>query len=183
MQQRTTQLARLAMLLALTLSVQMLGLPPIVTGPMVNLFLILTVLSVNTKAAVILGMITPLVALWRGELPVLFDPVIPFVLAIVIITGNIVLSLVFGNTVKCGPKPGWDAGHWLRQILSAILASGAKYLVMALGITTILPALDINLPEKLIFVLTTSQLITALEGSIAAILLYRFFQRIHLIKN
>ena len=183
MQHRSRQLARLAMLLALTLSVQMLGLPPIITGPMVNMFLILTVLSVSTKAAVILGLITPLIALWRGELPVLFDPIIPFALAIVIISGNTVLSLIFGNAVKCCLKAGRDANHWLRQIVSAILASGGKYLVMALGITTILPALDINLPEKLIFVLTTSQLITALEGSIAAILLYRFFQRIHLIKN
>ena len=177
------QLARLAMLLALTLSVQMLGLPPIVTGPMVNMFLILTVLSIHAKAALLLGMITPLVALWRGELPVLFDPVIPFVLAIIITVGNMVLSLVFDNAIKCCLKPDHDTDHWLHQIVSAILASSAKYLVMVLGITTILPALNINLPEKLIFVLTTSQLITALEGSIAAILLYRFFQRIHLIKK
>ena len=56
-------LTRTAILLAITLAFQMLGFPQMVTGPAVNAMLLLSGTYVGGIGAVIIGMLTPLIAL------------------------------------------------------------------------------------------------------------------------
>lgn len=62
-------LARVALLLGITLAIQGLRLPTPVTGPLVNLMLILSTALVGAAGGVVIGLLTPWAALFLGILP------------------------------------------------------------------------------------------------------------------
>ena len=69
MKPSTRSLTRFVFLTALTLSIEMMGLPQPFTGPLINMMLIITSLIINPGAGVILGLFTPILAALRGQLP------------------------------------------------------------------------------------------------------------------
>ena len=73
-------LARTAILLALTLAFQMIGLPQPVTGPAVNAMLLISGTYVGALGGIIIGLLTPLIAFARGILPPPLAPMIPFIM-------------------------------------------------------------------------------------------------------
>ena len=83
-------LVRTALLFALTLVIQMLGLPQFFTGPLVNAFLLLAALLNGIWSGVIIGLFTPWIAFARGILAPPLGPMIPFIMA-----GNAILVIVF----------------------------------------------------------------------------------------
>ena len=82
--------SRTAVIFALTLVIQMLGLPQLITGPLVNAFLLLATMFVGVSSGIIIGLFTPWVAFSRGILPAPLGPMIPFIML-----GNATFVIVF----------------------------------------------------------------------------------------
>lgn len=87
---KTIFISRLALLVSLSLAIQVAGLPQPITGPLINMLLFLTAAMLGWIAGVILGCLTPLAALIRGQLPAVLAPLVPF-----IATANAILVLVY----------------------------------------------------------------------------------------
>ncbi|NLA04181.1 MAG: ECF transporter S component, partial [Firmicutes bacterium] len=118
------QLTRLALLLALTLSVQSLRLPTPVTGPLVNLMLILSTAVIGTAGGVSIGLLTPWAALLLGIIAPVLAPAIPFIML-----GNAVYCFCYGalaGKIKGGPWIGIILGAALKF---TIIAGAARYLL------------------------------------------------------
>lgn len=145
----TKDLTRTAMLLALTLAIQAGQLPPVFTGPLVNFMLVLAVLLAGTKGGVLIGTITPAVALLVGILPAPMAPAVPFIMA-----GNAVLCLItgaFANTAT------------MRSV-GVVLGSFAKFAVIGGAASFVL-----TLPAPMAQMLVFPQLTNALLGGLFAV--------------
>lgn len=150
----TKFLTRSALILALAIAVQSVRMPQFITGPLVNTLLFLAAGFIGPLSAVLIGTMTPLLAFAFGIMPL--APAIP-----VIILGNVSLGLVFGYLQR-------------NPYLGVAAASFVKYGVMFLGVYYLLPFLaNINLPPKVINMLTTPQLFTALGGGALAIVIFK----------
>ena len=109
-----SNLTKLAILLALTLAFQMLGLPQPFTGPAVNAMLILSTLIMGPFGAALIGMLTPVIAFLRGILAPPLGPAIPF-----IVLGNWAYIFTFAGLRK------------VNQYLALVVAAVLKLLVLA----------------------------------------------------
>jgi len=167
---------RLVILTSLTLAMEMIGLPQPVTGPIVNLMLILTTLILNPIAAVILGTITPTVAVIRGQLPAILMPMVPF-----IILGNALLVLTFGfvRHLLSGSRPPASLPLKSPANWAGLLAgSFAKFLWLYFSVKHILPLLiGKTLPPRLVSMMALPQLITALIGGALALAIYQILRK------
>jgi Ca2+/Na+ antiporter len=140
---------RTAILMALTLAVQMLGMPQYVTGPLVNTMLYVAAVFVGIWGGVAIGLITPVIAFWRGILPPPLGPMIPF-----IALGNAVLVIVYGLVNR----------H--NKYVAIIAASVIKYLMLAVAVRFV-----VAVPPKIAQMMQIPQLITALAGGAIATVL------------
>jgi len=151
----TRWVALTAVLLALTVAVQMLGLPQPVTGPAVNAMLILSGLIAGPLSGIIVGAFTPIIALWRGILAAPLAPMVPF-----IALGNALLVLVFVLLHR-------------RQLYVAIAAAAlVKFLVLSTAVRLI-----VTVPEPVALAMQFPQLATALAGGVVAVIIYRLLDR------
>ncbi len=146
------RLARIALLLSMTLAVQGLRLPAPVTGPLVNLMLILSTALAGTTGGVLIGLCTPWAALFLGILPAPLAPAAPLIMA-----GNAAYCLSFGAFSTrfpgwAGALPGVAAGSVLKFVL---IAGGARFLLV--------------LPPPLVEILLLPQLLNALLGGLVAL--------------
>ncbi len=170
MNPRTARLTRLVLLIAITLTIELIGLPQPLTGPLVNLMLVLTTLISGVSGGIALGAITPLIALIRGQLPPVLAPFVPF-----IISGNALYVLLFGAV--CG-RPTASPLHSWRAWSGVVAGSTAKFLWLLLAARLLMPLLlSRTLPEKLITMMTLPQWITALLGGALALLFYALLLR------
>jgi len=71
-------IVRTAILLALTLVMQLAGFPQPITGPAVNAMLILSTIFAGPLGAIIIGCLTPFLAFLRGIMG--FAPLIPYIM-------------------------------------------------------------------------------------------------------
>lgn len=155
----------------------MIGLPQPVTGPLVNMMLILTSLLLNIMGGTILGCVTPIAAVIRGQLPPFLIPMVPF-----IIIGNALLVTVFGyvsSILKFGklynPNPFYSIANWT----GLITGSFVKFIWLYISATIILPVLlHKELPAEAIALMAAPQFITALIGGIFALLIANMLKRI-----
>ncbi len=147
----TRWITRSAILLALTLAFQMIGLPQPVTGPAVNAMLILSALLAGPASGVIIGCLTPIIAWQRGILPPPLGPMIPF-----IALGNAVLVILFALLRKRHPVLGVAAG------------AVAKFAILAAAVQLV-----VSVPPPIAAAMGFPQLITALAGGAIALLAYR----------
>ncbi len=141
-------LVRTALLFALTLVIQMLGLPQFFTGPLVNAFLLLAALLNGIWSGVIIGLFTPWIAFARGILAPPLGPMIPFIMA-----GNAILVIVF--SLVAGKRE-----NLRREITGIILGSFLKYLLLSQAV-----ALGGASASTVAKAMQTPQLFTALAGS------------------
>ncbi len=145
-------LTRTAVLLAITLAFQMLGFPQMVTGPAVNAMLLISGTYVGIIGAVIIGMLTPLIAFVRGILAPPLAPMIPFIML-----GNAVLVIVY---VAARSKLGKGyAGTAIGLIIGAIV----KFLVLSSAVRFI-----VSVPPPVAKAMQIPQLYTALLGGVVA---------------
>lgn len=134
-------LTRAAVLLALTVCIQSLKLPQVLTGPAVNMMLIVTVVAAGVPGEVLVGGLTPWLAMLFGIVPGQMLPTLPFLMA-----GNALYCQIFG-ALKRHALPGVG------------LASLVKFLVIWGG-----AKLFLELPVPLVQMLFLPQLVNALVG-------------------
>ncbi len=151
----TKWITKAGLLLALTLVIQMLGFPQFVTGPLVNMMLILSAFFVGGLGGSLIGGLTPWIAFTRGILPPPLAPLIPF-----IIVGNIILVLSFYFLQ--------NKNRYLAIITGAIL----KYAILAVGVRFL-----VDVPPKIAKMMQIPQLLTAVTGGLLALFIIKFIRR------
>ncbi len=117
-------------LLGFILALQMLRLPNIVTGVVVNAVFIIIFYRSGLKLAVASGMLSPFGGVMTGHMPVTFYPLIP-----VIILGNVAFILGYGFLEK--------KTIWIRVIFPAFLKA------MLIGIIGLVVIKQLNIGENL----------------------------------
>lgn len=148
---QTNTLTRAALLLGFTITIQALRLPPVITGPLVNLFLAFAAISVGTGPAVLMGLLTPGLALLFGILPAPLYPAVPFIMV-----GNALYCFLMGNYYR----PSWRG--WLILGISSL----AKFTIIGMGAKILLA-----LPASLTAALLWPQLWNAFLGGLGAVIL------------
>ena len=154
-------LAEFAALLGVATLAPMLG-NQAITGPIVNAVLFLSVVFLGPQGAILVGLMPSLIALSIGTLPVILAPMVPF-----IITGNVILILVFSYL---GKKNYW---------LGVISASFLKFIFLAATSSVVIDLLlKKEIAQKVAIMMSWPQLLTALAGGLIAYLFLKSIKRI-----
>jgi len=162
------KLSLTAAFLAMTIVIQFLGLPQFITGPVINAVLAAASILVGFVPAVFLGCVTPAVALFRGQLPAVLAPMVPF-----IALGNSVFILLFGTVISRLHEKGSKTTVFISG-LAVVSAALAKTLVLYGSITVLVPLLfGIDIPPALAYMMATPQFITAVIGGVTALVFIR----------
>lgn len=171
----TQQISRLIFLIALTVIIEMLGLPQPVTGPLVNMMLFITTLVLTPLAGIILGSLTPVIAALRGQLPGFLIPMVPF-----IIVGNAILVLVFSGIRRLLQRVENKSNIILSLPVWLGILGGSflKFVWLFYSATLLLPLLIRKpLPETVIAMMAMPQFITALIGGLLAVVILNLLKR------
>ena len=157
-QVNVNSIARFAGLASIAVFLPYLVPVQIITGPIVNAVLILTLLMFGTRHAVIVATIPSLMALSGGLLPVVLAPIVPFIML-----GNMILILCVDwcyNNFKDKVK-----GYWVGVIVGA----GLKFSFLFLSVNIISGLLiQQELAVKVAQMMSWSQLYTAVIGGAIA---------------
>jgi len=157
-----------AIFIALLVVMQMATSPlgnTLVTGSIVNMLLIVSVMSCGLGSGLTVAVVSPFVAKLFGIGPLWV--IIPF-----IAVGNIVLVLLwhFIAKRKIGGKP------IISYVIALATAAITKFLVLYISIVQIAIPMFLGLPEKqaamISNIFSVSQLITATIGGILAIIIF-----------
>ncbi len=159
-------ITRTALLVALLVATQALtsslGMQ-LLTGSLVNLILVISVMAAGLSSGIAVALISPLAAKLLGIGPLW--SLIPFIMlgnCTLVILWHIVGARLFKDSI-------------IGYISALAAASVGKYLVLYLGIVRIMIPMFLNLPEKQATVISATfsvtQLITALIGGALAILI------------
>jgi len=161
-------ITRTAILIALTVVLQFItiqlaaGLGPgaqFVTGSVVNLMLIISVMTCGLSTGLTVALFTPIMPTILGFGPVW--PVVPFISA-----GNMALCAVWhfiGNRTI--------VNQFVSYVIATIAGAVAKFLVLYLGVVQLAMRFIPGLPQPLAFMFSYPQLITASIGGVCAIIL------------
>jgi len=159
-------ITRTALFIALLIVLQAATAPlgnVLITGTVVNLLLIISVMTCGLASGLTVAVISPILAKFFGIGP--FWVLIPFIAA-----GNIVLILLWHFIGSRTANRKYAA-----YITALISAAAAKFFVLYFGIVRIAIPLLLGLPEKQAAVISQmfsfTQLITALAGGIIAVLI------------
>ena len=135
----------------------------LLTGSIVNLLLIISVMTCGLASGLTVAVISPIIAKFLGIGP--FWSFIPFIIA-----GNITLAALWhfiGNRQHTSRK-------FTAYIAALLCSSVAKFLVLYVGVVQIVIPLFLNLPAPQASVLSNmfsvAQLFTALIGGVVAII-------------
>lgn len=161
-------IALMGLLLALTLMIQMMGLPQPVTGPAVNAILYLSAGLLGWRQAAVIGLLTPLAALLRGQLPPVLAPMLPFIMA-----GNAILVLSYAGVIRF-LSLGTER---LRMILALAYSAVIKWLWLWMAASWALPVvLGKSLPPAALAAMALPQLLTALAGGAVAFMAFKILK-------
>lgn len=164
---RILWITQTAVLIALLIVLQAASMPlnnSLVTGSIVNLLLIISVMTCGLPAGLCVAVVSPVLARFFGIGPLW--SLIPFIAA-----GNVVLVVLWyfiGNRGMGGKK-------YKARLAALFIAAFAKFLVLYVGIVRIAIPLFLELSEKQAAVISNMfsipQLVTALTGGGFAFLL------------
>jgi hypothetical protein len=169
MHARTQIIARIGLLLGLTLSFQAAGLPQWATGPVVNALLFLAAGLFGSATAAALGCLTPLAGLIGGQLPSVLWPVAPCIAA-----ANVLMVFVFA-ALRRRNAPSAAMGLTLAAV---VFASTLKAAWLWIAVRALIPALIGHaLPSPFVEAFVFPQWFTALAGGIAAAMLLPVLSR------
>ncbi|NPV27460.1 MAG: ECF transporter S component [Firmicutes bacterium] len=157
MSSNVQQITRTGVLLAIALTVQLMHLPTYFTGPAINAVLILAGIFVGITGGVLIGCITPGVALMMGIIPPVVAPLVP-----VIMLANATLVVVFKLLSQTN------------QYVALTAAALAKYTIFFLAINYLLQYFNIKLPPPALLAFQLPQLYTALAGGLIAVIVARY---------
>jgi len=168
----TKKLAVTALMLALCIVSQFFkNLSVYITGPIINLILLITLLYAGRGCAFVLSVITPITAFMITGSPIM--AAMPVVM-VGVMAGNAIYVWVFDIAQQL----------WKKMYVSAVVASVAKGALMGVSISLlILPLLgpSSGLPEKALSVARTTfsvtQLVTALIGGVVACIIWPMIKK------
>ncbi len=168
------QVATAAILLAICIASQFLkNLSVYITGPIVNLCLILAVMMIGLPWGIILAVITPVTAFFIASSPVI--AAIPWLMLPLIMLGNAVLVVMVHFLFKpavADPKPLLS----VRSILMAVLSCAAKACVMWLTISLwVLPTFIPQAAPKIVDKIPVFQSMFSLVQLITALIAFVYF--------
>ena len=170
--QKSRLLALSALFLALTLVIQLSGLPMPVMGPLVNGILLLSSVILGLLPALLLGTLTPVIALIRGYLPPFLAVLIPF-----IVVANGILVTTFTLISKVIPNPS-DRIFSIQMIASISLAAVLKTAFLFVSIRVLVPVwFGMAIPDQIALMMTTPQFLTAMAGGLIALFGIRLFSK------
>lgn len=141
-------LIKLIVILSLSLLTQVLGLSYF-ASILLNMFLFASAVLVGTVGGVLIGTLTPVIAISIGLLPDGLMPLLPFVIG-----GNIALVVIYNYLGQKGKLLSMGIASFIRF---TILSSGVRYLS--------------NLSEEVSNMMQVAQLATALAGGLLSLLL------------
>lgn len=153
-EKKSLTLVRTALLFSIALVIQMIRMPPFITGPLMNYILILTTALLGLKSGITIGLLTPLGALLFGIIPPVLAPAIPFIMI-----GNAIYCLSFSLL-----------SSFSHSYVGLFLGSLFKYAIIA-GSANLL----LSLPQSVVLALGAPQLFTALVGGVGALLTRNYF--------
>ncbi len=154
----TKKLVQTALFLAITLIFQ-IGLGPFsqpLVGPAVNMMLIISTLLIGPIYAVIIGSLTPIIALAVGVIK------LPILIPIIIISNALIVS-IFGIARK---------QQLVNKVGFLVLGAVAKFTFLALSARYILKFFLPKVPPQIIVAFTWPQLTNALIGGVLALIVY-----------
>lgn len=159
-------ITRTALLLSLLIVLQAATIPlgnNIITGSIVNLMLIISVMTGGLASGITIAVISPVLPTLLGFGPIW--PLVPFIAA-----GNVVLVLlwhVLGNRNI--------SGKYVSYIIAAVAAAIMKFAVLYFCVVRLAVPVILNLPAQqakmISYLFSYPQLITATTGGICAIIL------------
>ncbi len=148
MHSRLRKIVFLSLLLSIIIVFQLIHLPVIIRGIIVNAALLMAGLSAGLSGAVLLCILSPITAYITGSVPPPFIPVLP-----AIAVGNIVYSVIYIKTDR----------FYMRVLFSAVFKAG----VITAGAYIASAVLGLNIPVKLLGPgVFLSQTFTALIGAV-----------------
>jgi len=133
-----------------------------ITGPIVNATLFIAVIFLGTQNAILIGLLPSVIALSVGLLPLPLAPMIPF-----IVTGNAILSIVFGYFK--------EKNYWLGVVVGSLLKFLFLFFSSSIVINLILKK---EIAQKVTVMMSWPQFLTALSGGIVAFLALKIIKRI-----
>lgn len=145
-------LTRTAILLAIALAIQALRLPSQITGVAINAILFSAAMLVHPVTGIIIGLVTPWIAVVTGIMPLAF--MAPFIMG-----ANALLVLVF-----------WV--FWKKsQFVGVVSGALAKYGFFILTTNILVGLIGKRLPPAALVVFGLQQLFTALAGGLLALVI------------
>ena len=147
-------ITRTAILAALTIVFQMIGLPQMVTGPIVNMLLLTATVMVGAASGAVVGLITPFIALQMGILKPVMAPMMPW-----ISISNVLLCITFAVVLGLISRKE----NVVTKIIACIPAAFVKFFVLSAVVRWI-----VDLPAPAAAMMQGTQLVTALIGGVAA---------------
>jgi len=153
------RVTRTAILIALTVAFQSLGLQQMITGPVVNMFLYLAVMTVGIWGGAVTGLVTPVAELWVK--PAMAPMVLPIMIS------NAALAVLFG--LVSGIR-----GHRSTtfRMTGVLIASLVKFLILSTTVKYL-----VQVPALLAKMMQGTQLATALIGGALALVLAEILSR------
>jgi len=158
-------LTRTGLLLSCLIVVQLLPFPAplkqFITGPLVNMVLLIAVISTDFLSGIIIAILSPVLALLMGTHSALGTllPVVPFIML-----GNIVY-VTFFHVFRGKNK------QLFSQSIGLVLGSVVKFLILLIAVTYL-----VKVPSPIAKAMGVVQLYTALGGGILAILIGKILE-------
>lgn len=133
-----------------------------ITGPIVNAVLFISVVFLGVQNALLIGLIPSVIALSAGLLPAVMAPMIPFIML-----SNAILIIVF-NYLK-------DRNYWLGMISAGVLKFAFLFSTSSIVVNLLLKK---EIAAKVVAMMSWPQLITALIGGIIAYIFLRSLKQV-----
>ena len=138
------------------------GMPQMITGVIVNMILIICTEKCGVERAIMLGLITPIVASFSAVLPIALLVMVPF-----IVISNAIYVSVYNALMQKGRFIAVCAGAFLKAVFLYMMVSITMARPVTLLVGGRLQAVDI--PQAVAVMMTWPQLLTALAGGFLAI--------------
>ncbi len=136
-----------------------------VTGPIVNMALILAVFMLGARGALLIGMLPSTIALGIGLLPAILAPMVPFIIVSNVILVLMIDRLTTDNKLQTTNDKRLTTNYWLVLLLGA----GLKYLFLwATSGVVISLLLNKTVAAKLAMMMSWPQFVTAVIGGVMA---------------
>jgi len=132
------------------------------TGPIINALFFIAVIVLGAEKALFISLIPSVIALSAGLLPIIFAPMIPFIMI-----GNAILILTF-NSLK-------DKNYWIGVVLSSFLKFIFIYSSSFIVINLIVKK---ELASNISSMMSWPQLLTALMGGVLAYFFLKIIKKV-----